>query len=109
LTIDGKALAVRRGSAPVKFSGDAQTSCRLLNGPTRDLNFMVREAAGTLDEVVAGRAWHPPGKSCGLFTLTPGHCRADDMNKTVDAFSLLWFERAPTALTFDSTGWWLAA
>jgi environmental stress-induced protein Ves len=108
LTIDGKQFAVRPGSAPVKFAGEAQTSCRLLDGPTRDLNFMVRETAGTLDEVVPGKAWHPPAQSCGLFTLTPGHCRADDMHKNVDAFSLLWFERSPVALTFDSAGFWLA-
>lgn len=109
LTIEGKSVRVTRDSAALRFAGDAETSCRLLDGPTRDLNLMLRAKAGSMERVDLAQDWHPRAPSCGLFALAQGLCRGDDVRVAVPAFSLLWFERAPASLTFDSTGWWLAA
>jgi len=109
LTIDGELHQRRSADAALQFAGDAATSCRLLQGPTRDLNLMVRGTGGAMERVVADKEWKPPAVVCGLFALTAGTCRGDHVSTTVPGFALLWFERAPAALRFDSSGWWLAA
>jgi len=35
-----------RPNEPLHFPGDAKTSCRLLDGPIRDFNFMIRRSFG---------------------------------------------------------------
>ncbi|HUL65657.1 MAG TPA: HutD family protein [Burkholderiaceae bacterium] len=109
LNIDGRTVRVTRDDAALQFAGEAKTSCRMLDGPTRDLNLMVRGTTGALERVVADVAWEPRAQSCGLFAMAEGRCRADDASMPVSAFSLLWFERVPGSLSFDSAGWWLAA
>ena len=109
LTIDGELHHVRGADAALQFAGDATTNCCLLQGPTRDLNLMVRGKGGAMESVVAKRQWTPPSGVCGLFALTTGTCRSGDVSMTVPGLSLLWFERAPASLGFDSAGWWLAA
>jgi hypothetical protein len=109
LTIDGRAHRVQRENEALKFAGGATTDCRLLAGPTRDLNLMVREARGAMARVVPGEPWKPQAASCGLFAMAAGICRSDDVSMAMTDFSLLWFERAPVSLTFESAGWWLAA
>lgn len=116
LTIDGAARRVRRGEAPLCFSGEATATCRLLDGPTRDLNLMLRAADGGMQPVGNGIAWRPESAVCGLFAVVPGRCAVDGGSIDVPAQSLLWFEPAPEALLFcsatggiDSPGWGLAA
>jgi environmental stress-induced protein Ves len=72
------------------FPGEAAPGCRLIDGPTRDLNLMARRDAGRISmqrrPVAAGAArWR------GLF--------ADDT---------LWWTDDPTeALPAHGSGWWL--
>lgn len=109
LTVDGRVFRVDTASDALHFAGAATTVCRLLGGPTRDLNLMLRDAgAGTLARVDPGRVWCPQGASCGLFALAPGRCRGDDAAMDVPRSALLWFERAPASLAFDASGWWIA-
>jgi environmental stress-induced protein Ves len=108
LSVDGKLSRVLRDSAAIAFKGDATTTCRLLDGPTRDLNLMVRETSGAMQRV-DGAEWKPEGASCGLFAVSAGRLQGDDVSMTLPTMSLLWFERAPAALRFDASGWWLAA
>lgn len=42
LTVDGVPTRLQRRYEPFSFSGDAKTVCRLLGGPTRDLNVVTR-------------------------------------------------------------------
>ena len=109
LTVDGRPQQVKPDGTVAHFSGDATTRCRLLGGPTRDLNLMVRGADGAMTRAVGGVPWNAPAANCGLFALTAGRCRSEIEAVDVPAFSLLWFERAPNSLIFESSGWWLAA
>lgn len=49
LTVSGDDLCLTQDSAPLTFDGALAPGCRLINGPTRDLNLMVRQSTG--------RAW----------------------------------------------------
>ena len=117
LTIDGAERICRRGDAPLSFSGDARVACRLLQGPSRDLNLMLRDIPGGMQPVVAGEAWTPPVRGCGLYAKVAGRCRAEGTAIDIPAGHLAWFDAAPPALTFDPedaipdaiAGWWLTA
>jgi len=109
LTIDGRSQRVTRGDDAVTFAGEAQTNCRLVAGPTRDLNLMVRDAEGAMQRASAGQVWQPVGGACGLFATETGCCRAGEHTTALPAYALLWFAAAPATLAFDASGWWLAA
>jgi environmental stress-induced protein Ves len=116
LTVDGVAHACRVGDLPLAFRGEAVTACRLLDGPTRDLNLMLHGAEGGMSQVIDGAPWQPRARQCGLFTQVAGHCRCDGQTIAVPEHALLWFEQAPEALVFvgggaaaGPPGWWLAA
>ena len=116
LTVGNVHHRLERGHAPLCFAGDAATACRLIDGPTRDLNLMLRGATGTMDIAVDGLAWSPAAAQCGLFSAVAGRCRSGALDVDVPAYALLWFETAPLSLTFVADqrpaaliGWWLAA
>src|SRR5262249_5489002 len=90
LTIDGTTQRVTRDDPAVRFAGDSNTQCRMLAGPTRDLNLMVRGDGGAMERVVAGAAWHPAQRACGLFALAPGRCSGDNISMPLSVFSLVW-------------------
>lgn len=62
LTLRGKDLLLTPAGEPLAFDGAQAPGCRLINGPTRDLNLMVRQSAGRawMQRAVAGQAWPPP-------------------------------------------------
>jgi environmental stress-induced protein Ves len=117
LTIDGRELVRRAGDPPLAFSGEAPVACRLLQGPSRDLNLMLRGIAGAMLPAVAGEAWTPRARRCGLYALVAGRCRAGAVETELPADSLAWFDPAPASLAFHPdgaepgpvAGWWLAA
>lgn len=115
LSIDGVAQHVTADSAPLRFSGAASTECRLLDGPTRDLNLMLRGMRGGMFPARADEPWRPRATQCGLFALMPGRCIAPT-DVVAPARCLLWFDEAPASLVFipdragaAAIGWWLAA
>ena len=70
--------AVVEGDAPVYFDGAAAPACTLIDGPTRDLNLMIRRdtAVGWIKRVASGVAWEPSTHASdttndlfGVFTL----------------------------------------
>ena len=121
LTVDGVEHRCANGDDPLGFAGDATTTCRLIDGPTRDLNLMLRGVDGVMLRVADGQAWRPGSHQCALFARVAGHCRYDGNALDVPAQALLWFERAPDTLTFSGgsgggeealahpAGWWFAA
>ena len=116
LTIDGRPLRLTRNDEPLRFDGAATTTCRLLDGPTLDLNLMLRGMAGRLLTAADGIEWRPALAQSGLFTAVAGRCRSDGESIALPAYALVWFARAPASLCFDAgqrpaavTGWWLEA
>jgi hypothetical protein len=114
LAIGGQSHRLTADAPPFRFSGEATTTCRLLDGPTRDLNLMLRGMRGGMFACVAGEPWRPRSAQCGLFAAVAGRCRGE-VAIDVPARSLLWFEAAPPVLSFEAAeagaaaGWWLAA
>jgi environmental stress-induced protein Ves len=114
LTIDDRRERVRRDSAPLSFSGAAATTCRLLDGATLDLNLMLRGATGSMSAAIERREWRPKWQQCGFFSVVAGRCAANGTTTDIPSHALLWFERAPSQLSFEPTvraappsGWWL--
>ena len=123
LTIDGAVHPLRLADLPLTFAGDASTHCRLLDGPTQDLNLMLRGLAGQLQIALPGLVWHPVQSAAamaGLFSAVAGVCWAGDKAIPLPAQALLWFDAAPPRLRFvpspplegaagAATGWWISA
>lgn len=111
-----------RGDAPLRFDGAAPAQCRLIDGPTRDLNLMLRGAWGGMIVTDDGLPWRPHAATGGLFSAVSGRCTwRDDGGAALDTldvppYALLWFDSAPPQLEFRATerpaalvGWWLSA
>jgi len=102
LTIDGAERQCRRGDAPVAFSGAAKVDCRLLAGPSRDLNLMLRGGTGAMLPALAGVAWTPPPAGrCGLYALVAGRCVGAGGGAALPGDCLAWFDEAPGSLAFE--------
>ena len=91
-----RALSVSRGDSPLRFDGAEAPGCMLLDGPTRDLNVMVRSdradsrvtPATVLDEAGPGTS---PG--FGFFALQPVALHgAGAVPVEMHALSLAWCE-----------------
>ncbi len=116
LTVADATHRLERGDAPLQFDGEATSACHLLDGPTCDLNLMLRQASGRMRVATDGLAWAPGAAQCGLFSAVSGRCRAGTLDIAVPAYALLWFDAAPSSLVFTAgqrpaalIGWWLAA
>ena len=119
VTVDGLRHAQAIASPPLCFEGDASTHADLLDGPSTDLNLMLRAGTrGSMALARAGQDWLPGSAGCGLFSAAGGICKADDQPYPLPAWALLWFEQAPATLRwlpaaptslYPVTGWWLAA
>lgn len=113
LSVAGQAARrLVRADDPFSFDGAAAAHCRLLDGPTRDLNLMLRGVPGRMHVVADGVEWQPTLAQCGLFSAVAGHCQGVEL----PPYALLWFEQAPPRLAFvaaqrpaAATGWWLEA
>ena len=75
LRLPGGERRLTTASAPISFDGADAPGCRLVAGPTRDLNLMLR--AGTrssLLRAVSGEPWSErwPWRAC--FTTGPASC-----------------------------------
>ena len=77
LTIGSTEHRLDAGSDAFSFRGDVAVRCRLVDGPTRDLNLMLNGVPGSMRRVVAGEAWRPEARECGLFAITAGDVRCD--------------------------------
>jgi environmental stress-induced protein Ves len=114
LGLDGAEKRVRAGDAPVQFDGAAAPSCRLIDGPTRDLNLMVKGGSGGMWPVSPGAAWTGDLQVRALFTAVPG--RWSDGSAIVDLpqYTLLFDDAGAGAVwRFEPKGlpavqgWWL--
>ena len=64
-------LDLHVGDAPLHFDGGDAPFCRLLDGPTRDLNVMARRIGATVElgRAHPGAPWRWQGPGRGVFTL----------------------------------------
>ena len=115
LSVGAARHRLARGDAPLRFDGATPAACRLLDGPTRDLNLMLRRATGSMQTTVDAQDWSPSAAQCGLFSAVAGRCQSDTFDVAVPAYSLAWFAQAPQRLRFVAEqrpaaliGWWLA-
>jgi uncharacterized protein len=117
------ARTLRAGDPALCFDGAQAPDCTLIDGPTRDLNLMLRGAEGRLAPVVDRQAWSPAEAQsgatlAGVFALVDGHLDAGQGDPVaVPAMSLCWWPGAPRSLVFRTEapgrtrplGWWWEA
>lgn len=102
------------GSAPLRFDGAAAPDCTLIDGPTRDLNLMLRGGEGVMRPVLAGTPWEEGFDRRGLFTAVRGILRSGAASTPLPAYTLAWQDPAEGAWLFEPgrpasgpAGWWL--
>lgn len=129
LTMNGSTHQQLAGDAPLNFDGNAAPACHLINGPTRDLNVMLRGVAGHMQLARHGQTWSTSLQQAGIYTtaechvssVTPaGHVSSATATSTaestatwhVPANALLWFDTPPSHLTLampsNHHAWWIA-
>jgi len=111
LTIGSTEHSLDVDSDAFAFRGDVAVRCRLVDGPTRDLNLMLNGVPGSMRRVVAAEAWRPAGRECGLYATTAGPCdaTAPAEHAPMPAHALRWWPEAPETIAFAGEGWWLSA
>ena len=101
LTIGSTEHRLDAGSDAFSFRGDVAVRCRLVDGPTRDLNLMLNGVPGSMRRVVSAESWRPEARECDAT--------APDEHEPMPAHALRWWPQAPQSLAFDGEGWWLDA
>ena len=105
------------GDAPLCFEGAKAPACRLLGGPTRDLNLMLRKGRGAMRPVDPASPWEEGFAMRGLFARAAGRWTGDNASTHLAPRTLLWDDAAegtrspwrfaPDAADASSAGWWL--
>jgi environmental stress-induced protein Ves len=124
LEIDGVRHLVQAGDEVVNFLGDSTVKCKLINGATSDLNFMVRHLPTSVNHsgmqrLSSNQPWHLPRVSVstdfsqmrtglvssGVFARLAGQCQWQSDERTLSARleinDLIWFEHAPDKIVFS--------
>lgn len=112
---DGQKI-LHRGDAAFEFDGAAAPLCTLLDGPTQDLNLMVRNGQGRMQAVTVGKSWNTAHVAQGLYTSVPGIWSDGKQTAALAAHTLLWNHGDNAALwTFtpetrnrQTLAWWIA-
>lgn len=106
------------GDEPVHFDGEAAPICHLLDGPTSDLNLMVRRGAAvaTMRRATPGSSIDAPLKWRGLFAGGPVLLEIHGKAERIEAGALIWADETEASawqLHPDTHGagtgpaWWL--
>ncbi|HXU34162.1 MAG TPA: HutD family protein [Thermoanaerobaculia bacterium] len=106
------------GSPPLRFDGAWSPGCRLIDGPTLDLNLMIADGRGTMTTAYSAKPWAERFAQRGLFARAAGRW-VPEKGEPVGLMpnSLLWHTEAePGAWRFEPesaapegtpVGWWL--
>ena len=97
------------GSEPLRFDGTAAPGCQLLDGPTQDLNLMLRSAAGrgAMREAQAGEPWHSDAEWRAVFAWDSTTLHIDRQPPVpLPAGTLAWCDQAANAVA--NPAWQLA-
>lgn len=112
LSLPGGERVLRPGDAPLSFDGADAPGCRLIDGPTLDLNLMSRQGRGSMLAVQTGTPWTSDAVLRALYTTVPGQWQGGGRSIALAAHTLLWCTAAPAIpWRFDAapgSAWWLA-
>jgi uncharacterized protein len=86
-----------RAEPPLPFDGADAPGCTLIDGPTLDLNVMLRGAAGGLSVAQPGTPCPWPTRWRGLFSHSTAALVAGDRAFALAAGTLLWSDEASAA------------
>lgn len=96
---NGEAL-VSLGDPPIRFDGGDAPDCYLVDGPTQDLNLMIRRGIGAMRLAEPGKSWQGQFTERGFFATAAGRfCvgavndaghRSNNHSLAMEPFSLLW-------------------
>jgi hypothetical protein len=117
ITLDfgGARTTLRCGDAPLDFDGALAPMCTLLEGPTQDLNLMLRNGRGCMQAVTVGKPWSTLFTFRGLYTREAGIWSNGVLHRPLAAHSLLWNDEGNTSpwtfrsdtFTAMTPAWWL--
>lgn len=116
LRFAGRRALLSAGSEPVRFEGAAAPQCELLDGPTQDLNLMVKSEAGRgrMAVAVAGEDWISSAAVRAVYTAEAALLWLDTGEKIeLPAGSLAFGEQAAhqcwrmQASAGGLRAWWL--
>jgi environmental stress-induced protein Ves len=106
---------VEPGDEPLWFDGESAPHCELLEGPTLDLNFMVRRSRGVarFTRALPGSSIDGPTAWRGLFAWRPALLEIDGVTEPVHGGQLLWtdaVDASPWTLHpgRSTDAWWLS-
>lgn len=120
--IDGEGVALRfrdreqacrRGDEPLRFDGADAPGCRLLDGPTRDLNLMLSRGRGAMRRVLSGEPALAASTLRAVYAADAATLHVGERAIALPAASLAWQAgdvRAPwtiTAATAAPRAWWI--
>lgn len=118
LAFPGREHRLTPGTRPLVFDGAHAPGCRLVDGPTRDLNLMARTAAGRPQMSPLGEAsavdGRPPARWRGVYTAEALPVAVGDGSPPIvlPAHSLAWTDTAvplrALAATSVPRAWWLS-
>lgn len=116
LTFGAAEKVLRVGDAPLQFDGAQAPGCRLLDGPTTDLNLMARRGRSWMGPVVPAVPWDNTLAMRGMYTSVAGAWSAGSDNIAIAAGTLLWvadpargpWTFSPAAATLAGSAIWLA-
>ncbi len=99
----------------LQFDGAEGPGCRLIAGPTQDLNLMLRGASGSMRAWRSGQTWDSPYLQRGLYTTVAGQWQSGQQVRLLPAHSLLWagnggggtWSFRPHQPDAGGTAWWL--
>ncbi|MDP1902278.1 MAG: HutD family protein [Rubrivivax sp.] len=113
LNFSGRQLEVTPATPPLRFAGEAAPGCTLIDGPTRDLNFMVQRdrGRGWMRRARPGSA-PAQGPVMGLYAADALECRfGEGASLDVPAGTLVWPGEAQIGGTLRGTpgarAWWI--
>lgn len=115
LAWEGHVARVTRDLAPLHFDGAEAPACRLLDGPTEDLNLMLQGASGALERASPGLPWSKQARWRGVFVAT-GCTLVQGSRHGLAAGTLAWTDTAdPNPWQIEAApgaplrAWWLHA
>lgn len=114
LALGDATLRLTPDDPPLAFDGASAPGCRLVRGPTRDLNLMVRRSAGPawMQRASVQDPWGEGLTWRGLYTHRSARVQTPFGRFELEAGTLLWSDaerEGPWRLIEGGQAWWLGA